>query len=322
MPADTLKLPLTPEIPDEIREAASLGKLVIFVGAGVSRLLGGPSWETFASEALKQLAEQGHIDFAEREQMEALNPKIKLSIVIDICEATQIKLDFRRILQPELRSPDLLRIYQDLYSIGSVFVTTNYDEWLDLLAERHLPVSDVVGIAQTGEAQTVGTQSRAPREVFWRRDDLTGEKLDKPGTVIHLHGSVKEPETMVITTKQYLEHYLTERVDAFLRELFARYTVLFVGYGLAEQEILEHVFRKIDAQHYWLFPIFSYQEKLLRHLTEYYQNHCNVKLVSFSRDERDHNQLTEVVAEWATQLIVREPDYLQKIKRIDEVPDE
>ncbi len=299
MPTDTLKPPLIPEIPDEVREATSLGKLVIFVRAGVSRLLGGPSWETFASEALKQLAEQGHIDFAEREQMEALNPKIKLSIVMDICEVTKIKLDFKRILQPELKSLESLKICQELYSIGSVFVTTNYDEWLDLFAERRLPISGTVGVEQMREAQTVGAQSRSPGKVFWRRDDLTGEKLDKPGTIIHLHGSVREPETMIITTKQYLEHYLTERVDAFLRELFARYTVLFIGYGLAEQEILEHVFRKIDAQHYWLFPIFSYQERLLRHLTEYYQNHCNVKLVSFSRDERDYNQLTEVVAEWA-----------------------
>ena len=58
--------------------------------------------------------------------MEALNPKIKLSIVMDICEATQIKLDFKRILQPELKSPDSLKIHQKLYSIRTVFITTNY----------------------------------------------------------------------------------------------------------------------------------------------------------------------------------------------------
>ena len=110
MPADMLKPPLIPDIPLEVREAASQGKLVIFVGAGVSRLLKGPDWDGLANGALKQLTEHGCIDFAELEQMKSLDPKTRLSIVMDICDATNTKLDFRSILQPELE--DWLGIYQ------------------------------------------------------------------------------------------------------------------------------------------------------------------------------------------------------------------
>ena len=47
-----------------------------------------------------------------------------------------------------------------------------------------------------------------------------------------------------MTTPQYLTHYEDNRVQEFLDELFERHTVLFVGYGLEEWEILERILRK------------------------------------------------------------------------------
>jgi hypothetical protein len=45
-------IPEVPPVPVELRTAAQLGRLVIFVGAGVSRLVGGPSWLEFADDLL------------------------------------------------------------------------------------------------------------------------------------------------------------------------------------------------------------------------------------------------------------------------------
>lgn len=55
------------EIPDinkyeDIIKAAKTGNLIIFVGAGVSRLLGLPSWKDYALELLKNAEEEGVID--------------------------------------------------------------------------------------------------------------------------------------------------------------------------------------------------------------------------------------------------------------------
>jgi hypothetical protein len=59
---------------------------------------------------------------------------------------------------------------------------------------------------------------------------------------------------MILTTQDYVRHYANDRLSGdaakenrvltFLEYLFANRTVLFVGYGLAELEILEYVILK------------------------------------------------------------------------------
>lgn len=54
-----------PSVPPEIFEAASSGKLVLFIGAGVSRIIGCPSWKKFALQQLKDLREKKTINYHE-----------------------------------------------------------------------------------------------------------------------------------------------------------------------------------------------------------------------------------------------------------------
>jgi hypothetical protein len=53
-----------PVTPPEIENAAQSGELVVFVGAGISRLIECPSWDGFADRVLKQLVPEG-IDYYE-----------------------------------------------------------------------------------------------------------------------------------------------------------------------------------------------------------------------------------------------------------------
>ena len=50
-----------PAIPDGIREAASRGTLILFIGSGVSRIIGGPTWKQFAEKYLIHLHKCGCI---------------------------------------------------------------------------------------------------------------------------------------------------------------------------------------------------------------------------------------------------------------------
>ncbi len=50
-----MTIPEPPEIPPAIKEAYGGKKLVLFIGAGVSRLVGYPDWEGFANEALETI---------------------------------------------------------------------------------------------------------------------------------------------------------------------------------------------------------------------------------------------------------------------------
>jgi hypothetical protein len=136
---------------------------------------------------------------------------------------------------------------------------------------------------------------------------------------------------MVVSTRQYLEHYRDLNVQTFLQTLFERdYTVLFVGYGLEEEEIIDYVTLKNhgplrgdvqEAKHFWLYPRLTFQEARFKHLSRYYLNLCNVKLVPFSIDRFGHSQLLDVIAQWTKQLrsTVRAPEFLDKVRLIDEV---
>jgi hypothetical protein len=333
MATDSTEVPSHSEIPDippAIIDAASAGRLVIFVGAGVSRLAGGPSWSRSAENALEEIVEKRLIPFAEAEQLKNEHPKKKLSIAMDISQDAGSVLNFARIFSPPQDQLDS-KVYKDLYSIGVPIVTTNYDEGLDHQALREAPVASSIQSHSSAGPQNTGIPPKRKGVVYVDKKDLTIEKLKQPGSVIHLHGSVRDHKTMVISTRQYINHYADRFVQRFLRELFeGDYTVLFVGYSLEEEEILEYVTQKNqtssesgvqEVKHFWLFPHLGFQEARFRHLSKYYRNHCNVRLEKYSIDRAGHSQLGEVIIRW-TELLrskVQAPEFLDKVRLIDKV---
>jgi hypothetical protein len=126
---------------------------------------------------------------------------------------------------------------------------------------------------------------------------------------------------MILTTQDYLKHYANDRrgqenqVLTLLEELFRSKTILFIGYGLEEMEILEYVISKAGPRrnggnresHYMLRGFLSHEEALKKSLESYYSSECGIKLESFTRDENDWNQLLTVVDDWARRIPASEP---------------
>ena len=215
--------------PDEIIQAALIGDLVFFVGAGVSMLLDLPSWSDLAAKALYDLQQNGHFNYSEIEQLKKLDPKKQLSIAYLKAEDSNYHLDLTKHLDGKSEGDS---IYRTINDIGCFCVTTNYDE---LLAPRFVDT-------KVGSTTAVSGNRVSEREKF------LAKLLNEPGTVVHLHGSVSKPETMIVTTGDYLKLYDHENVQAFLGELFKKKTILFLGYGLEEAEILEHILRRGSAK--------------------------------------------------------------------------
>ena len=72
---DYSKIIANPAVPQEIGQAAQSGELVVFVGAGISKLISCPSWDEFADRVLDQLVPKG-IDHYELSQIKGLkDPK-------------------------------------------------------------------------------------------------------------------------------------------------------------------------------------------------------------------------------------------------------
>jgi hypothetical protein len=90
----TDRIPLIPEVPGALREAAQIGKLVPFVGAGASVLAGCPNWVDFADRCFDTFLEQGKFSYSQLEQIRSLNTRVKLSIALDLQDDLKLNLEF------------------------------------------------------------------------------------------------------------------------------------------------------------------------------------------------------------------------------------
>ncbi|MBI4450266.1 SIR2 family protein [Candidatus Uhrbacteria bacterium] len=303
MPED---IPLKPELPEALRDAAFRGKLVPFIGAGVSTLAGCPTWEQLADGALRWLVEQGHFTHAQLDQLKTLNPRIKLSIARGFEQQHVTPIPFKELLRSAARGANERgsRIYSSLWRLANTFVTTNYDEWLDGARAASQP-------SVQGGTDASATLAPAPRAVYFKRDDLTSAHLNQQNAVLHLHGSVNDPAGMVITTSDYVEHYRNDRLGeenpvlTFLENLFRTKHVLFIGYSLSELEILEYVILKtrefrtegLQPRHFIVQGFFSHELELKTSLEGYY-NQCGIGLLPFLKDHKGHEQLLDVIEDF------------------------
>jgi hypothetical protein len=307
-------IPQHPDVPEALKLAALRGNIVPFIGAGVSQIAGCPGWDAFANSALKFFVDHGKLTYAQYDQMARLRSRIKLSLALDLERRHGKSIDFRALLEPqEHKHPLGQRAYEGLAQIGSTILTTNYDEWLDT------PVPEMHGLAALDSSSALLSVGR---KSIYQRKDIDTSTLDQKNTVIHIHGSVMDRKSMVLTTTDYLNLYASHRVDGkgdgenrfltFLQELFRLKSVLFVGYGLEELEILEYVVQKAGRakpeneeteapRHFIVQGFFSHEIEIAHSLEAYYLQ-FGVSLLPFSRDVKDWAQLVDVIEYLAREI--------------------
>jgi hypothetical protein len=301
-----LAIKTEPAFPAGLREAAAVGKLVPFVGAGASRLAGCPSWAEFADRAIDFLVANTVLNPAQRSQLAGLTPRIKLSLAKMASERAKFPIDYRSLLQRSDWNADQdgRRLYGHISALSDRFVTTNYDEWLDTIVPT-------VAIAAAESESDSSKRADQRRTILHHPLQITPSNFAQPNTVVHLHGALIDPAGMVLSTSDYMHRYATDRsrkkteeenaILAFLEFLFAEKTVLFIGYGLDELEILEYIIgrrrepRTAETSHYVLQGFFSFEADLCQSFEQYYAEQCNVQLIPFSRDEQDYRQLIDVL---------------------------
>jgi hypothetical protein len=324
-----------PPLPPGLKEAALRGTLIPFIGAGASRLAGCPNWIEFAERALRYFVDQGKFTHGQLAQLSQQHPRVKLSIARGLQRQHNLPIKFDAILYPDGRNtnPKGRRLYEALSKLGRTFVTTNYDDWLDTtIGAPPLTVSAVGG---TG-TPTIGQKPT----IIYKVEELTPDNLERPNTIFHLHGSLLDPTRMILTTQDYVRHYANDRradgpegenrVLTFLGFLFSQKNVLFVGYGLEELEILEYVIGKArlmaepgktEIRHFLLQGFFSHEEELALSLSNYYAE-CGIQLIPFLRDQKDWDQLMDVLEEYASIAPAGAPLNVQIFKEMEALLDE
>lgn len=323
-----------PAIPQPLLDAAQRGTLIPFVGAGASVLAGCPTWRQLADGALRACIEANRFTYAQLAQIEHLSPRVKLSIARGLEAEHKLTIDYAKLINPKLGYENEVgsRVYRALGNLGKTFITTNYDEWLDTeIPDQPLQVNPPAA------PQTTTANAPSKRRAIADTNEFTAANLSQPRTVFHLHGMLNDPKGMVITTRDYITRYANDRTEAdadrenrtltFLSHLFANKTVLFVGYGLEDLEILEYVIQKArmlspegeaEARHFMLQGYFSHQSELMRSLTQYYRQ-CDIQLLPFQRDQKDWVQLIDVLEHFASALPATAPLDLQIQAEMEEL---
>ncbi len=156
------KLLPVPEIPPGLREAAARTTLVPFIGAGASVLAGCPGWKDFADRSLRWLVGRDKFSYSQLDQIRHLHPRVKLSLARAIAEDNKTKIGYKDILHPKAEQESLTgqRLYNALFRLSKIFITTNYDMWLD----KRLPAPSATATPTGPPAQLI----TAPMNVVYR----------------------------------------------------------------------------------------------------------------------------------------------------------
>ena len=325
-----IKIPEIPEIPVPILESASNGKLVVFIGAGVSRLLEYPSWQKLAEKYAKYLYKEGHLSYLEYEYLKKLDARKLLSICKNFCKKNNIPEPSRsKILNAKEAEENIHNVYEYIYRWNVVYVTTNFDDELDKVAEKPHKEVTIENYSSSSDSLQLETNNK---KIVYNPEQILISHLYSSGNVIHLHGSL-DSEKLILTINDYLYHYQNEQIQSFLNHLFTTFTVLFIGYGLEEYELLEFLIHKSqlhtsshlnsgqkEIKHYLLYPLFSWEQTMLKFYQLYYED-LKIKLIPYKKDEKGYKQLYDVIKKWTPSIksYVKPLNSLDKLKLIDEV---
>lgn len=208
------------EVPDELIEAATEGKLVMFVGAGASR--DEPSGlPDFANLVLDVGARTNRMPT--RRDLE--RPDVFLGDLADL------QIDVHALVANAIKKPGSQpnRLHEAIVHLAGVHpqprvVTTNYDLHLQGASRASGLNFDVY----RAPALPVG-------------DDFTG--------IVHLHGALDQaPRNLVVTDEDFGHAYLREAWAArFLDRMFSAFSVAFIGYSHGDI-VMQYLARSLGGE--------------------------------------------------------------------------
>jgi len=272
-----------PRLPQGIIDAYERRELAVFVGAGISRLMGCQGWNQMADSLIENVCTPAT---AELIISYCQNSREKITIAKRMAEKDPKKEKvfweiFHSAIKPKPKCED---IYSKIALLNTLFLTTNCD---GLLVDK-FPYSNSV--------------------------DCTREMYSKHANepfVFCLHGNwgegtKREKERLIFTEDKYLSAYQPGNpLPDFLRTVMYEKTVLFIGYGLNEFEIINAGFeppkQKDCLKHYVLEGFYDFQKELCNAKAEYFAS-INVNLIAFRKDEGGYYQQAKIISQWIDEL--------------------
>ena len=220
-----------------------------FVGAGTSARLKYPTWTALIDGMAKAVHKKwgaGTTSLARHDDLLWRADEYRTLLDVGDYEA------FLRTTFPKCKSSRDAAV-TDLVRLPFRHVlTTNYD---DVLEQTHFET-----FGQPAHPLDWSDEG-ALRDFIWQVGDRVANQASDR-RYLHIHGSIEDPKSIVLTDRDYTERYLGS--DATARKLFAIFAtqrLVFVGFGLSDPDFMEilrivkHTMGPGEARHFAIVPV-------------------------------------------------------------------
>lgn len=276
-----------PELPEVIRKAVNEGNLVVFIGAGVSALVGCMRWPDLAKHLVEKCQKEGCINSDERKLLKDDGDHLKvISLTYEMFNSVGKKEIFYKELEKALKPSDNVRcadVYDRLWSFGGAFVTTNADKCFH--------------------------KNFLPENILVRPEKFESEGI-KPRRLYHIHGYIEERDTLVFRMDEYIKKYSGESTDfyKFMNEMLSK-QILFIGYGLREFQLLSIIannssdedLKKEKSYRFALMPYYMNHENIIECEKRYFMK-LGIEIIPYYKDLREYDELYEVIKKWSDEI--------------------
>ena len=237
-------------------------------------------WNELARNLVIKCYKKGIINFKENESLSQIQYHKK---TITICSELLKDENLENVYFDEMKTAlkeginiEIPNIYDDIRELGGLFITTNADTHFDRLF--------------------------IPSNILYRDSDFKEDRLDRIN-LYHIHGSILDRNSLIFTVPEYMKRYTNTDFIRFLKQIFLKYTVLFLGYGIEEFEILEFMFKNVEKpkKHFMLYPFYKGEDNILRIEQKYYSS-FNIDIIGFEKDDNGYDQLIEVIKKWKEEI--------------------
>lgn len=284
---ETLKDRLSrgPRFEENILQAFEKHKLVFFIGAGVSRIMGIKGWGDFSAYLIKAA-------FPNYKDHNAIlrdisDSKERITIAYKKFESENRLEDFYKLFgQGMIPDKGIFdskeNIYEILNRFDAIFLTTNADNLFE----------EVLGSPLCHEKYEIAII----KSEFQRRQNH----------LFYLHGHYKSniditDNNLVFTAPQYVKRYNDPNFVEFLKAIFQEdNTIVFIGYGLNEFELIDYIITKsgytsnLLQKVYVLYGLCENDDILFEAKTAYF-NALNIKLIPYDISKKGYDSLIDVL---------------------------
>ncbi|MEN1937941.1 DUF4020 domain-containing protein [Paenibacillus sp. 102] len=267
------------EIPDELFDNLEQGRLVLFVGAGVS-MKGKSNLPNF-DDLVDEIAEALYVE--KRENTEPHDYYLgKVAKTKDVHQVAQDLVDVKNS-KPNPLHYAIPRLFSD--DIDVRIVTTNFDQhFTSVIREMNRDIN-----------------------IYYAPALPTGRAFKG---LAYIHGNVEqEKENLILTDGDFGRAYLTEGwARRFLVDLFSNYTVLFIGYS-HNDPVMKYLATGLP-------PSTRRYAFVAQGDNTYHWEHLGVRPIVYPNKANNHQALVKAVKRWAELM---GDNYITKRMRIRDI---